>query len=176
MEDPTAKSEEISETIIIEQHSDKYTLHLNSIGDIITFSLNYNSNNYAKKISLKELKDTESKAIFNTLSPKDFFEFLNKSAEMKKIELIKKNNIVNIKLEFEAMLKKHEVNVELVSKDQNLEMIEKELKELKEENKELKKRVENLENEIKEIKKILNPEFNINRIKIGNKSIIMKDN
>ena len=176
MEDPTAKSEEISETIIIEQHSDKYTLHLNSIGDIITFSLNYNSNNYAKKISLKELKDTESKAIFNTFSPKDFFEFLKKSAEMKKIKLIKKNNIVNIKLEFEAMFKKHEVNVELVSKDQNIEMIEKELKELKEENKELKKRVENLENEIKEIKKILNPEFNINRIKICNKSIIMKDN
>ena len=85
MEDPTAKSEEISETINIEQHSDKYTLHLNSIGDIITFSLNYNSNNYAKKISLKELKDTESKAIFNTLSPKDFFEFLKKSAEMKKL-------------------------------------------------------------------------------------------
>ena len=74
------------------------------------------------------------------------------------------------------MLEKHEVNIELVSKDQNLEMIEKELKELKEENKELKKRIENLENEIKEIKKVLNPEFNINRIKIGNKSVIMKEN
>ena len=81
------------------------------------------------------------------------------------------------------MLEKHEVNIELVSKDQNLEMIEKELKELKVnydkiiiENKELKKRIENLENEIKEIKKVLNPEFNINRIKIGNKSVIMKEN
>ena len=183
MEAPTPKSEEISDTIIIEQHSDKYILHLNSIGDIITFSLDYNSNNYTKKITLKEIKDTESKAIFYTFNPKDFFEFLKKSAEMKKIEIIKKNNIIGIKIEFEAMFKKHEVNIELVSKDQNLEMIEKELKELKVnydkiiiENKELKKRIENLENEMKEIKKVLNPEFNINRIKIGNKSVIMKEN
>ena len=176
MEAPTPKSEEISETITIEQHSAKYTLHLNSIGDIITFSLDYNSNNYTKKIPLKEIKDSESKAIFNTFSAKDFFEFLKKSAEMKKLDLIKKDNMVDIKLEFEAMFKKHEVNIELVSKDQNLEMIEKELKELKEENKELKKRIENLENEMKEIKKVLNPEFNINRIKIGNKSVIMKEN
>ena len=176
MEAPTPKSEEISETITIEQHSAKYTLHLNSIGDIITFSLDYNSNNYTKKIPLKEIKDTESKAIFLSFSAKDFFEFLKKSAEMKKLDLIKKDNSIDIKLEFEAMFKKHEVNIELVSKDQNLEMIEKELKDLKEENKELKKRIENLENEMKEIKKVLNPEFNINRIKIGNKSVIMKEN
>ena len=106
MEAPTPKSEELSETIIIEQHSVKYTLHLNSIGDIITFSLDYNSYHYVKKIPLKEIKDTESKAIFNTFSPKDFFEFLKKSAEMKIIEIFKKNNIIDIKLEFEAMLKK----------------------------------------------------------------------
>ena len=157
MEAPTPKSEEISETITIEQHSAKYTLHLNSIGDIITFSLDYNSNNYTKKIPLKEIKDSESKTIFNTFSAKDFFKFLKKSAEMKKLDLIKKDNSIDIKLEFEAMLEKHEVNIELVSKDQNLEMIEKELKELKVnydksiiENKELKKRIENLENEMKE--------------------------
>ena len=176
MEAPTPKSEEISETITIEQHSAKYTLHLNSIGNIITFSLDYNSNNYTKKIPLKEIKDQESRAIFNSYSSKDFFKFLKKSAEMKKLDLIKKDNSIDIKLEFEAMLEKHEVNIELVSKDQNLEIIEKELKELKEENKELRKRIENLENEMKEIKKVLNPEFNINRIKIGNKSVIMKEN
>jgi hypothetical protein len=183
MEAPTPSNEEISETITIEQNGSKYTLRLNSVGDIITFSLDYNSNNYVKKIALKEIKDQESKAIFNTFSSKDFFEFMKKSAEMKKIELIKKDNKVDIKIEFEAMFKKHEINIELVSKDQNLEMIEKELKELKVnydkiiiENKELKKRIEILENEMKEIKKILNPDFNINRIKIGNKSVIMKEN
>jgi len=183
MEAPTPSNEEISETIIIEQNGSKYTLRLNSVGDIITFSLDYNSNNYVKKIALKEIKDQESKAIFNTFSSKDFFEFMKKSAEMKKIELIKKDNKVDIKIEFEAMFKKHEINIELVSKDQNLEMIEKELKELKVnydkiiiENKELKKRIEILENEMKEIKKILNLDFNINRIKIGNKSVIMKEN
>ena len=176
MEAPTPINEEISETIIIEQNNSKYTLHLNSVGDIITFSLDYNSNNYVKKISLKEIKDRESRAMFLSNSPKDFFQFLKKLAEMKKIKLIKKNNIIDINFELEIMFKKHEISIELVSKDQNLEMIEKELKDLKEENKELKKRIENLENEIKEIKKVLNPEFNINRIKIGNKSVIMKEN
>ena len=176
MEAPTPSNEEISETITIEQNGSKYTLRLNSVGDIITFSLDYNSSNYTKKSSLKEIKDQEARAIFISYQPKDFFKFLKKSAEMKKIELIKKDNKVVIKLEFEAMFEKHEINIELASKDQNMEMIEKELKELKEENKELKKRIEILENEMKEIKKILNPDFNINRIKIGNKSVIMKEN
>ena len=183
MEAPTPKSEEISETITIEQHNAKYILHLNSTGDIITFSLDYNSNNYTKKIPLKEIKDQESRAIFNSYSSKDFFEFLKKLAEMKKIDLIKQDNMIDIKFELEVMFKKHEINIELVSKDQNLEMIEKELKELKVnydkiiiENKELRKEIENLKYEIKEIKKVLNPEFNINRIKIGNKSVIMKEN
>ena len=119
MEAPKPTSEEISETIEIEQYSLRYTLHLNSEGDIITFSLAHNSNNYTKKIPLKEIKDTESKAIFNTFSPKEFFDFLKKSVEMKKIELINKNKNINIRIEFEAMFKKHEINIELVSKEQN---------------------------------------------------------
>jgi hypothetical protein len=151
-------------------------LRLNSVGDIITFSLDYNSSNYAKKLPLKEIKDSEAKAMFLSFGPRDFFRFLKKLSEMKKIELIKKDNNINIKFELEVMFEKHEINIELASKDQNMEMIEKELKELKEENKELKKRIEILENEMKEIKKILNPDFNINRIKIGNKSVIMKEN
>ena len=180
MEAPTPISEEISETITIEQNGSKYTLRLNSEGDIITFSLDYNQSNYSKKISLKEIKDQESRAIFNSYRPKDFFKFFKKSAEMKKIELIKKDNKVDIKLGFEDMFEKHEINIELLSKDQNLDLIEKELKvnydKIIIENKELKKRIEILENEMKEIKKILNPDFNINRIKIGNKSVIMKEN
>ena len=176
MEAPTPSNEEISETITIEQNDSKYTLRLNSVGDIITFSLDYNSSNYAKKLPLKEIKDSEDKAMFLSFGPRDFFRFLKKLSEMKKIELIKKDNNINIKFELEVMFEKHEINIELASKDQNLEMIEKELKELKEENKELKKRIEILENEMKEIKKILNPDFNINRIKIGNKSVIMKEN
>ena len=176
MEAPTPSNEEISETITIEQNGSKYTLRLNSVGDIITFSLDYNSSNYAKKLPLKEIKDSEDKAMFLSFGPRDFFRFLKKLSEMKKIELIKKDNNINIKFELEVMFEKHEINIELASKDQNMEMIEKELKELKEENKELKKRIEILENEMKEIKKILNPDFNINRIKIGNKSVIMKEN
>ena len=102
---------------------------------------------------------------------------------MKRISLVKKDNVINLNFEIEIMFEKHEIEIELISKDKNLELIEKELNELKinynkinEENKDLKKRIEILEAEMKEIKKILNPDFNINKLKIGNKSVIMKEN
>ena len=178
MEAPTPSSEDkpISETITIDQDNIRYILHLNSIGNTITFSLEYNSNNYSKKIPLKDIKDKESKAIFISHSPKDFIQFLKKLSEMKKISVIRKDNSVIIKFELEIMFKKHEIEIELRSKDNNLELLEKEVKELKEENILLKKRIDDLETEVKEIKKMLNPNFNINRIKIGNKSVIMKEN
>ena len=178
MEAPTPSSEDkqISETITIDQDNIRYILHLNSIGNTITFSLEYNSNNYSKKIPLKDIKDKESKAIFISHSPKDFFEYLKTLSEMKKISVIRKDNSVIIKFEFEAMFMKHEIEIELRSKDNNLELLEKEVKELKEENILLKKRIDDLETEVEEIKKMLNPNFNINRIKIGNKSVIMKEN
>ena len=178
MEAPTPSSEDkqISETITIDQDNIRYILHLNSIGNTITFSLEYNSNNYSKKIPLKDIKDKESKAIFISHSPKDFFEYLKTLSEMKKISVIRKDNAIMIKFEFEAMFMKHEIEIELRSKDNNLELLEKEVKELKEENILLKKEIEELKTEVKEIKKMLNPNFNINRIKIGNKSVIMKEN
>ena len=185
MEAPTPSSEDkqISETITIDQDNIRYILHLNSIGNTITFSLEYNSNNYSKKMPLKDIKDKESRAIFNSYSPKDFFEYLKTLSEMKKISVIRKDNSVIIKFEIEFMFKKHEIEIELRSKDNNLELLEKEVKELKEnynkikeENILLKKRIDDLETEVKEIKKMLNPNFNINRIKIGNKSVIMKEN
>ena len=178
MEAPTPSSEDkqISETITIDQDNIRYILHLNSIGNTITFSLEYNSNNYSKKIPLKDIKDKESRAIFISYSPKDFIQFLKKLSEMKKISVIRKDNSVIIKFEFEAMFMKHEIEIELRSKDNNLELLEKEVKELKEENILLKKEIEELKTEVKEIKKMLNPNFNINRIKIGNKSVIMKEN
>ena len=163
---PISADQEISETISIEKDHSNYPLHLESEGDKISFNLEYNSTNFKKKIPLKEIKDQESTAVFSLYKPKDFIEFLKKLSEMKKITLVKK----------EVMFKKHEIEIELASSDKNYEQIEKELNELKEENKELKKRVENLENEVKEIKKMINPDFNINRIKMGNKSVIMNEN
>ena len=179
---PILSDQEISETIVIEQNNTKYSLNPNAAGDLIIFSLDYNSSNYTKKISIKEIKDKESFAVFLQYSPKEFIEFLKKLSEMKKISLIKKDNAINLNFELEFMFKKHEIEIELISKDKNLELIEKELNELKinynkinEENKELRKRIENLETEMKEIKKILNPDFNINKLKIGNKSVIMNE-
>ena len=180
---PILKKQEISETIVIEQNNTKYFLNLNAEGEFITFSLDYNSSNYTKKISIKEIKDKESFAVFLQYPSKKFIEILKKLSEMKKVLLVKKDNVINLNFELEIMFEKHEIEIELISKDKNLELIEKELNELKinynkinEENKDLKKRIEILEAEMKEIKKILNPEFNINKLKIGNKSVIMKEN
>ena len=141
MEAPTPSSEDkqLSETITIDQDNIRYILHLNSIGNTITFSLEYNSNNYSKKMPLKDIKDKESKAIFISHSPKDFFEYLKTLSEMKKISVIRKDNAILVKFELEIMFKKHEIEIELGSKDNNLELLEKEVKELKEENILLKK-------------------------------------
>ena len=141
---------------------------------MISLSLEYNSGSYAKKIPLNEIKDKESKAIFSSHSPKDFFDFLSKLSEMKKISLVKKENSIIIKFEIEIMFKKHEIEIEL--KDKNSEIIEKELKQLKEENKELKKRIINLEKEVEKIQNKLKDNEKINFLNAGNKSVIMQEN
>ena len=79
---------------------------------------------------------------------------LKKLSEAKKVSLVKKDNAISINFDLELMFQKHEIEIELFSKDKNLVLIEKELNELKinynkinEENKELRKRIENLEAE-----------------------------
>ena len=51
---PAEMNQKILENLIIEQDGVKYILHISSIGDNITFNLEYDSNKYAKKISLKK--------------------------------------------------------------------------------------------------------------------------
>ena len=194
-------NQEISETMTIEQDNEQYTLHLNFIRDIISFDLDYNSNHYTKKLSLKEIRDKDSNAIFSTMPNQGFINYFKKLLEMKKISLIKKDNNIIIKIEAEIKLINHVVEIELIYKIQKLEKIEKELNELKtnysnlkQENIELKKRIESLEtkneslieehkkeiNDLKikmfEIVKILIPNDNImEKLEIGNKSVIMKE-
>ena len=51
MEAPTPNSiqQEISQSVSIDRNNIKYLLNINSVGDIISFTLDYNSNNYSKK-------------------------------------------------------------------------------------------------------------------------------
>ena len=125
---PILTDQEISETIVIEQNNIKYSLNLNVIGHIITFSVNYDSGNYTKKILLKEIKDKESIAVFLQYSPKVFFDFLKKLSEMNNISLVKKDNIINLNFPVEIMLKKHEIEIELTIKDKNIEIYRKRIK------------------------------------------------
>ena len=140
--------QEISDSLTIEQDNAHYTLHLNSIGENISFNLDYNSNNYTKKLPLKEIKDKNSYAIFATMSINDFITALKKLSENKKISLIEKDNNIIIKIEIDIAFINHIIEIELMmgykiqkkqklygiqnsEKTETIEIIQKELYELK---------------------------------------------
>ena len=113
-------NQEISEILTIDQDNTHYTLHLSSVGDIISFNLDYNYNHYTQKLPLKEIKNKDSIPVFANMSGKDFIGALKKLLEMKKISLIKKDNNIIIKIEAEIMFVNHIIEIELINKIQNL--------------------------------------------------------
>ena len=172
---PTGMNQEISENIIIEQDSAKYNLHISSIGINITFNLEYDSNYYVKKISLKEIKDKESIAIFLHYSCKDFIEFLKSIAQMKKLSIIKMEKNIVIKFEAPILLKVHIIEIELLNMEQY--QLNNELEKLKQEKIELNKKIEELEQKHdKEINELKNEINELRKDIRTNKSVIMKDN
>ena len=98
MEPPNAigLNQKLTSIVYIDYNCEKYPLNLNAEGDVISFSLEFNSGSYAKNIPLNEIKDKESKAIFLSQTPKDFIEVLQKLSEMKKISLKRKFNYYKI--------------------------------------------------------------------------------
>ena len=68
--------QEISETISIEQNNTKYSLHVSSIGETLTFVITISEQDknkiFMRKLALKEIKDTESHPIFIPYSCKEF--------------------------------------------------------------------------------------------------------
>ena len=186
MEAPTPK--EITENICIEQNNTKYSLYISSIGETLTFLITFSSEHknkiFVRKLALKEIKDTESNPIFSLNSCKEFIEFLKTLSDMKKISLNIQENIIFINFTTELFLKKHSVEIELFPEDKNFDSIGKELYRelslnyqiLKQENAELKNRVNELEEKVKKIEKLLEPNININKLVLKNKSVIMKEN
>ena len=191
----TPNNQEITETLTIEQDNIKYLLHVTSIGETISFLLSFTEDSktkiFIRKLALKEIKDRDSIQIFLPYTCKQFIEFIKCISDMKKISLFKRDNIIFIEFSTEIMLKNHLIDIDLYPEDKNFDCIAKELYrelslnyqilkqenlDIKKENEELKNRVEILEKSMEEVKKMLNPDFNINRIKIGNKSVIMKEN
>ena len=165
MEAPTPK--EITENICIEQNNTKYSLYISSIGETLTFLITFSSEHknkiFVRKLTLKEIKDTESNPIFSLNSCKEFIEFLKTLSDMKKISLNIQENIIFINFTTELFLKKHSVEIELFPEDKNFDSIGKELYRelslnyqiLKQENAELKNRVNELEEKVKKIEKLL---------------------
>ena len=186
MEAPTPK--EITENICIEQNNTKYSLYISSIGETLTFLITSSSEHknkiFVRKLALKEIKDTESNPIFSSISCKEFIDYLKALSDMKKISLNIQENIIFINLNAESFLKTLSVEIELFPEDKNFDSIGKELYRelslnyqiLKQENAELKNRVNELEEKVKKIEKLLEPNININKLVLKNKSVIMKEN
>ena len=191
----TPNNQEITETLTIEQDHNKYLLHVTSIGETISFLMSFSEDNktkiFLRKLALKEIKDRDSLQIFLPYSCKQFIEFMKTLSDTKKLSLFKKENIIFIEFSVEILFKQRFFDIELYPEDKNFDCIAKELyrelslnyqilkqenEEIKKENIELKKKIEEHDKEIKEIKKMLNPDFNINKIKVGNKSVIMNEN
>jgi hypothetical protein len=176
-----ATPKEISETISIEQNNAKYSLHITSIGEtltfLITFSEDLNNKVFVRKLALKEIKDSESHQIFMPYSCKEFIDYLKTLSEKKKISLTIKQNIIFINLDCEFLFKKSLIEIELFPEDKNFDSIVKELyKEVSLENLVLKNKVEELEKQMKEFQKLIEPNININKLKLSNQSVIMKEN
>ena len=186
MEAPTPK--ELTETITIEQNNIKYSLHITSVGETLTFLITFLSEHknkiFVRKLALKEIKDSESNSIFSLITCQEFIAYLKALSQTKKISLAIKENIVFINFSVEFMLKKHLIEIELFPEDKNFDSIGKELYRelslnyqiLKQENAELKNRVNELEKQVRQIQKLLEPNININKLVLKNKSVIMNEN
>jgi len=172
---------EISETISIEQNNTKYSLHITSIGETLTFMITFSEDLlnkvFVRKLALKEIKDSESHQIFMPYSCKEFIEYLKTLSEKKKISLTIKQNIIFINLDCEFLFKKSLIEIELFPEDKNFDSLVKELyKEVSLENLLLKNKVEELEKQMKEFQKLIEPNISISKLKLNNKSVIMKEN
>ena len=186
MEAPTPKEQ--TETITIDQNNIKYSLHITSVGETLTFLLTFSSEHkkkiFVRKLALKEIKDSESYPVFLIYSCQEFIAYLKALSEMKKISLAIQENIVFINFSVEIMFKKHLIEIELFPEDKNFDSIAKELYRelslnyqiLKQENMELKNKVNELEKKVEKIEKLLEPNININKLVLKNKSVIMNEN
>ena len=191
---------EITESIKIHQENNKYLLVIKINSEIMALTITdiekVGGLSYSRKLNLKEIKEIHQ-AFLGLNSFKEFSEFLKNLSELKKLSISKKENKLYINFEFEHLLKKENIEIDLNQEKFNFELVVKELceeiniikekmkgkndenKNLKNENKELKKDIENLKNEniklkeeIKQIKNILEP---INKKFLSKYSVIMEE-
>ena len=184
---PTSDQEKI-ESINLENEGKKFLLLIKSTNESITFIASdpedIGSSKYIRKMSLKEIKEKETHNLLMGLNTcGEFSDYLKALSEMKKLFLNKKENKINMIFTVEYLLKKHNIEFELLPEKMNIDDVIKELckevnilkeevknlkkgknENLEKENQELKNSIEllkkeniNLKEQIKEIKKILEP-------------------
>ena len=158
------------EPIKIEQNDYNYYLNIGINTDIIIFSINDEeklfSTKYIKTMSFQEIKDL-NKVFYALNSIKDFYDFLKKLSNNKKLDIKKSKEKISIILNIEFFLKPEIIEITLnqgkKDLDLNIKHICKELlyiKEkiedidiLKKENKELRGKLELQNKEINNLKK-----------------------
>ena len=183
-----APTQEKTDSLSIEVEGKKYSLIIKILGESMTFISSDPEDvggfKYIRKMSLKEIKEKEANNLLmglNTCS--EFLEYLKALSEMKKLLLVQKEDKMSLNFVVEYLLKKHNVEIDLLPEKKNvddvikqlckevnvlkedskilktnkIENLEKENKELKNSIEELKKENMSLKEEIEEIKKILEP-------------------
>jgi len=178
----------------VEQNNLKYNLKIKSKKDTVEIILHdkkeFPTIYYSQKLNFQKIKCLNKVfGLFNSL--KDFFDYLKKLSQNKKIGVKKLNDKIILILSIEVLLKQQEIEIELfpVKKDidsnikelyeelinikkritdnEELTKLKKEINELKNDNKVLISIIENQKNDIKILKDSL---FNL-----MNKSVIMGD-
>ena len=159
------------EPIIIEQNEIKYILNIEDNGDKMTFSINdkeqFPSINYIRAMSLNDIKKLNK--AFNVLkSFNDFYNYLKKLANNKKLNIIKSNDKTDKRkliFDIEGLSKKQEIDLYPTKKDINLYI------------KEIYKELSNVKEKLKEIDYLKNENHNLKgKIDENTKEIIKLKN
>ena len=118
MEEPKLENqiEEILESIIIEQGNNKYLLIIKIIQNKLVLTVTsleeiYNSS-FSWKFTLKEIKEIH-KIFFIFNSFKEFSDYLKSIADLKRLLIIKKEDILILSFQVDYLLKKENIEVKL---------------------------------------------------------------
>ena len=111
--------------IQIEQNQIIYNLNIESKGNKITFSINDKNQipsvYYVRTLTLEEIKNLNQ--VFYILNSfNDFYDYLKKLSDNKKLSINKNNNKISLILNAEILFKQQNIEIELLLKKKGLDI------------------------------------------------------
>jgi len=111
--------------IQIEQNQIIYNLNIESKGNKITFSINDKNQipsvYYVRTLTLEEIKNLNQ--VFYILNSfNDFYDYLKKLSDNKKLSINKNNNKISLILNVEILFKQQNIEIDLLLKKKDLDI------------------------------------------------------